>query len=116
MTNTNKQAYTLDMQLQILDATGGYTSDSVEGRYVVGIGNIYTGHRQGVAYAIRHLAYSTDRYGMWLDNDTKLVYVDRVYGTDNLELALMLGKDNGELAIYDRVECKEIRIDYGVTG
>jgi hypothetical protein len=115
MTNTNKQHHSLDMQLQILDTTGGYTSDSVKGRYVVGIGNIYTGHRQGVAYAIRHLAYSTDKYGMWLDTETNTVYVDRVYATDDYELALMLGWDNGELAIYDREKCEEIRIDYGVT-
>lgn len=108
-----KQNHSLDMQLSILDRTGGYTPDRVSGRYVVGVGNLYTGHRHGLAYAIRHLAYSGESYGMWRDVDT--VYVDRVHGTDNLVEALSLAKLNNELAIYDRIEREEIRIHEAVA-
>ena len=112
MSVAKKQQHTLDMQLSILDKTGGYTSDAVTGRYIVGMGNIFTGDRQGVAYAMRHLAYSGDKYGLWIDTETNIVYIDRVYGTDNLELAMMLAKDNKEIAIFDRHDMVEIRIDY----
>lgn len=54
--------------------------------------------------------------GTWVDTESstipeyRTVYVDPGNATDDLDEALRLGKERGELAIWDTLECVEIRL------
>lgn len=48
--------------------------------------------------------------GGWRDTATSLFYLDLGIATDNLEEALSLAKEYGQIAIFDLVDFNEIRV------
>jgi len=48
--------------------------------------------------------------GGWTDSATGKRYVDVGVGTDALEIALAIARENSQIAIWDLKESKEIRV------
>lgn len=46
----------------------------------------------------------------WEDIATKLIYIDTGMSTDDLEYAIKTGKHTNQIAIWDNLEQKEIRL------
>jgi hypothetical protein len=53
---------------------------------------------------------SHDAYGSWLDTETGLVHIDAVDVVTDLNAAIALGRERGEIAIWDGVNAVEVRI------
>ena len=91
---------------------GGFTPDSVKGRYIVATPNNET------IKPIKHLTKSLIRaylrlakeqslaIGTWVNNGK--VYLDTIKGFEDLEEAVGFARLSNQLAIYDRLENKEI--------
>ena len=91
---------------------GGFTPDNVKGRYIVATPNNET------IKPIKHLTKSLIRAYLRLANEQSLaigtwvhrgkVYLDSVKGFEGLEEALEFARLSNQIAIYDRLESKEI--------
>lgn len=91
---------------------GGFTPDNVKGRYIVATPNNET------IKPIKHFTKSLVRAYMRLASEQSLtigtwvnkgkVYIDTIKGFDDLEEALGFARLSNQLAIYDRLESKEI--------
>ena len=91
---------------------GGFTSNSVKGRYIVATPNNET------IKPIKHFTKSLVRAYMSLASEQSLtigtwvhkgkVYLDSVKGFDDLEEALGFARLSNQIAIYDRLDSKEI--------
>ena len=91
---------------------GGFTPDNVKGRYIVATPN------NEKVKPIKHLTASLIRAYLRLANEQSLsigtwvhrgkVYLDSVKGFEDLEEALGFARLSNQLAIYDRLENKEI--------
>ena len=91
---------------------GGFTPDNVKGRYIVATPNNET------IKPIKHFTKSLVRAYMRLASEQSLtigtwvhngkVYLDSVKGFDDLEEALGFARLSNQIAIYDRLESKEI--------
>ena len=91
---------------------GGFTSNSVKERYIVATPNNET------IKPIKHFTKSLVRAYMLLASEQSLtigtwvhkgkVYLDSVKGFDDLEEALGFARLSNQIAIYDRLESKEI--------
>ena len=91
---------------------GGFTPDNVKGRYIVATPNNET------VKPIKHFTKSLIRAYLRLANEQSLtigtwvnkgkVYIDTIKGFDDLEEALGFARLSHQLAIYDRLESKEI--------
>ena len=91
---------------------GGFTPDNVKGRYIVATPDNET------IKPIKHLTKSLIRAYMRLASEQSLtigtwvykgkVYLDSVKGFEDLEEALGFARLSNQLAIYDRLENKEI--------
>ena len=91
---------------------GGFTPDNVKGRYIVATPNNET------ITPIKHFTKSLVRaylrlaseqslaIGTWVHNGK--VYLDSIKGFEDLEEALGFARLSNQLAIYDRLENKEI--------
>lgn len=94
--------------IKVVECFGGYTSLYVdEGRYIVSITNNPVGIEK-LPFVITEYEEAKKPYGVWLNNGT--YYVDINTTTDNLQQALELAKQYNQLAVWDRLECKEIVI------
>lgn len=102
--------------LVVLNATmnnGGYTRpNGCNGRYVVGNGQLFKPmtidqfngpHGQLRIISALHHGHT---FGTWLNDG--MVYIDHVITFDGLKDALLFAYANGEKAIYNRQEGKEI--------
>jgi len=90
---------------------GGYTN-SISGRYSVaikGYEKIVSENEFTVETLEKYISEVGQEFGTWLDNGQ--VYLDKVECFDNLETALNEAEKREELAIFDLVELKEIRIE-----
>ena len=91
---------------------GGFTPDNVKGRYIVATPSNET------VKPIKHFTASLLRAYLRLANEQQLtigtwvhngkVYLDSIKGFEDLEEALGFAKASNQLAIYDRLEGKEI--------
>ena len=91
---------------------GGFTPDNVKGRYIVATPNNET------IKPIKHFTKSLVRAYMRLASEQSLtigtwvnkgkVYIDTIKGFEDLEEALGFARLSNQLAIYDRLESKEI--------
>ena len=91
---------------------GGFTPDNVKGRYIVATPNNET------ITPIKHFTKSLVRAYLRLANEQSLaigtwvhngkVYLDSIKGFEDLEEALGFARLSNQLAIYDRLENKEI--------
>ena len=91
---------------------GGFTPDNVKGRYIVATPNNET------VKPIKHFTKSLVRaylrlateqsltIGTWVHNGK--VYLETIKGFEDLEEALGFARLSNQLAIYDRLENKEI--------
>lgn len=92
---------------------GGYTN-SIKGRYAVAIKGF---EKQIDAKEFNEndikefVKENGQEFGTWLEKG--IVYLDKVECFDNLEIALNEAKKRQELAIFDLVELKEIKIKGG---
>jgi|TARA_R110000787_G_scaffold15296_1_gene47251 hypothetical protein len=83
-------------------------------RYLSGCKNLYTGNNPSLNYYNVYNDLSNlentkyDSIGGWLDSETGLYYVDYCKSFNNVFDAMAEGRTNGELAIWDNVENKEI--------
>ena len=91
---------------------GGFTPNSVKGRYIVATPSNET------IKPIKHFTKSLIRAYLRLASEQSLtidtwvnkgkVYIDTIKGFDDLEEALGFARLSNQLAIYDRLESKEI--------
>ena len=91
---------------------GGFTPNTVKGRYIVATPNNET------IKPIKHFTKSLVRAYLRLANEQSLaigtwvhngkVYLDSVKGFEDLEEALGFARLSNQLAIYDRLDNKEI--------
>ena len=91
---------------------GGFTSDNVKGRYIVATPS------NELVKPIKHFTKSLIRAYLRLANEQSLtigtwvhrgkVYLDCVKGFEGLEEALGFARLSNQIAIYDRLENKEI--------
>ena len=91
---------------------GGFTPNSVKGRYIVATPNNET------IKPIKHFTKSLVRAYIRLASEQSLtigtwvhkgkVYLDSVKGFDDLEEALGFARLSNQIAIYDQIESKEI--------
>ena len=91
---------------------GGFTPDNVKGRYIVATPN------NEKVKPIKHFTKSLIRAYLRLANEQSLtigtwvhsgkVYLDSVKGFEDLEEALGFARLSNQLALYDRLENKEI--------
>ena len=91
---------------------GGFTPDNVKGRYIVATPN------NEKVKPIKHFTSSLIRAYLRLANEQSLtigtwvhngkVYLDTIKGFEDLEEALGFARLSNQLAIYDRLENKEI--------
>ena len=91
---------------------GGFTPDNVKGRYIVATPDNET------IKPIKHLTKSLIRAYLSLANEQSLaigtwvhngkVYLDSIKGFEDLEEALGFARLSNQLAIYDRLDNKEI--------
>lgn len=101
--------------------SGGATINLTDnrGRYVIGGIGTHEFPREfalttpSIDNAARQLTYkreSADTLGSWLDTNTGLIWLD--YGTreDDLQVALSLASARNELAIWDDLDKREIRL------
>jgi len=91
-------------------ADGGYTH-SKGGRYVVavpGFEKIVPLDEFNTDILKYYVSYVGEEFGTWIDGNT--VTLDKVECIHKKELALKLGKQRNEKAIYDLLEKKEIRL------
>ena len=84
-------------------------------RYIVGVKNLFTGSNPSTQYEtiykdIMNPEAKFDSVGGWLDKDSMIYFVDYSMQLDNLSDALQLAKENNELAIWDSLDNKEIRL------
>ena len=85
-------------------------------RYVVGVKNLFMGKNPSLQYNLIHNdIYNLentkyDSVGGWLNSITGIYYVDYSIQVDDLFDALHLARQNGEIAIWDSVENKEIKL------
>ncbi len=85
-------------------------------RYIVGSKNIYTGASPSIeSNLIVNIAnvlnnFNFDSVGGWLDKSTNIYYLDANKHFAVLEEAILAGKENNELAIYDTKENKVINL------
>lgn len=63
-----------------------------------------------IATAVETVWNTGAAVGGWIDKETGLVYVDPVDVIADLSAALSLGKERGEIAIYDLGTRSEIRL------
>ena len=97
---------------------GGFTVLEMNvnaGRYVVGLqgfsvsivtADSYISKAIDILMQLVSITKDAVGYGVWKDADT--IYFDTIYVTDDLEEAKRIGEENGEIAIYDRVEDRAI--------
>ena len=91
---------------------GGFTPDNVKGRYIVA-----TPNNENIK-PIKHFTKSLIRAYLRLASEQSLaigtwvhsgkVYLDSIKGFEDLEEALGFAKSSNQIAIYDRLESKEI--------
>ena len=84
-------------------------------RYIVGVKNLFTGSNPSTQYEtiykdIMNREEKFDSVGGWLDKDSMIYFVDYSMQINNLSDALELAKQHNELAIWDSLENKEIRL------
>lgn len=84
-------------------------------RYIVGVKNLFTGLNPSTEYEtiykdIMNPDEDFNSVGGWLDKETMFYYVDYSMQINNLSDALELAKQHNELAIWDSLENKEIRL------
>lgn len=87
---------------------GGCTStlvlpNDVDGAYAMNAALDYLGLVSG------HL-FNGFGVGFWLDTNTGRIHLDTVWASDNLAVTLIIGREHGEIAIYDREAGEEIRL------
>lgn len=91
-------------------------------RYVVSVRGVKipldSVNRITVGHWLRYYLYSlpyrdgVNNVGWWADAETNLFYVDQNCEIDSLADAIRIGKQSKQLAIWDHVEGKEIRLTY----
>lgn len=91
---------------------GGYT-ESVNGRYVVGLKNGYAKKIASADYnqfynIINKLEEEKVSYGTWYNENS--IYIDENVQVNDLKKAVKIGKKNRQLAIYDIVKNEEIKL------
>lgn len=85
-------------------------------RYVVGIGNIaklnnsYTLSLKEARKVIKSAIQGNYGIGGWLDNETGIVYYDKIAVEKSLLTAKIRARGYGEIAIFDLYEKIEIRL------
>lgn len=77
-------------------------------RYIVSQKNIFKGKNPSLFYELPIVLSenidSYDSFGGWYDEETNLYHVDLNLHLSELKYALMLAKENDQIAIYDNVE------------
>lgn len=90
---------------------GGYMV-SRAGSEVVLEGGLSHGHLEQFAEAYRDELDNSDTYlGVWEDDDTGLVYLDISDNLDNMDMAVALGVEREQLAVYAVERGETIRIE-----
>jgi hypothetical protein len=93
----------------------GYTSDELEGRYIVAIDSIWECDYDDFNYGelCAKLGYDLDltHVGGWVEERTNTVYIDIVIGLNNLTEATRVGKLCKQIAIYDRIAEDAVFLD-----
>ena len=93
-------------------ANGGFTSESVQGRYIVATPSneniVKLKHfTKSLVSAYIHLAHQQGlAVGTWVNQGK--VYLDTVKGFQDLEEAIVFAKMSNQIAIYDRETGQEI--------
>ena len=84
-------------------------------RYIVSQKNIFKGKNPSLFYdlpiVLSENMDSYDSFGGWYDKETDLYHVDFNLHLDMLKYALMLAKENDQIAIYDNVEKQVIYLN-----
>lgn len=93
---------------------GGFTHflSEKERRYIIGFTH-NEGEEQVInsALSLPLAKYQDLTFGGWTDEKTGIQYLDFGIASDDLDFSLKLGKTFGQLAIWDNLEMKEIRLD-----
>ena len=71
--------------------------------------SVHTMDRGEVAWWIGN--HPANLYGVWEDDETGKVYVDAVQWDVSRRAAVQVGRDRGELAVWDIKNSREIRCD-----
>ena len=84
-------------------------------RYIVGSKNLFTGENPSLQYVniyddILKLNTKFDTIGGWTDPNTKIYYVDYSKTFEDVFEALNVARQNNEIAIYDTLENKTIKL------
>ena len=91
---------------------GGFTPDNVKGRYIVATPNNETitpikhFNKSLVRAYLRLASEQSLTIGTWVNKGK--VYLDTIKGFEDLEEALNFARLSNQIAIYDRLESKEI--------
>lgn len=88
-------------------------------RFVVANTHNIPRENEGISYTLLNnqantlsLAYTNINVGWWLDDETKLLYIDISTSFDNIKDAIEFAKETKQIAIWDNLELKEIRVEY----
>lgn len=103
---------TIHQALQESYSKEGFTAYlEKQGRYIVGLTHLKN-PKEELLQAIVDSMPNVDNVtvGGWTDVETETTYIDVGLAFDNLETALNIGKSFAQLAIWDNVDFKEIRI------
>lgn len=100
-----------------INAKQSFTYDitGVNRRYVVGVKTLFMGKNPSIQYNLIYddllnLDNNFDSLGGWLDSETGIYYVDYSLQFDNVFDALSVARENNEIAIWDSLEDKEIKL------
>lgn len=63
-----------------------------------------------INYVLEHPEINA--FGGWLNSDNNMYYFDATIVCNDLQEALEIAKENKQIAIFDIVNCKEIRVQY----
>tara|TARA_R110002049_G_scaffold130091_1_gene288238 strand:- start:83 stop:454 length:372 start_codon:yes stop_codon:yes gene_type:complete len=100
-----------------------YLSNDNNGRYIVGVETLHKSKNPSLNYKDIYSdfynmnnAFFNDNnisgVGGWLNKDTGMYYVDYINTYDDIFDALNKARQNNEVAIWDNVEQKEIKLIY----
>lgn len=101
--SANKDGYTVDAA----------TLQPVTTGYAVAVADTQNSFdREGLAKVIRYVEDhpEVNAFGGWYDREGGQYYYDATIIVHDLDQALELGRSNGQLAIFDLTNCKEIRL------
>lgn len=67
---------------------------------------------EGLKKCIEHAKTHSGVIGGWFDKESKKYYYDsiKIFKTDQLTEAVTFGKENGQIAIFDLTNLREIRL------